>query len=60
MRDLKTVGKTVISKSFAVSKIVHLALINTVPIFTAEQLNIIKKELYFLSKKIKNRTLYPK
>ena len=44
MRDLAIEGKIVIVKSLVISKIMHLALIKTVPIFTAEQLNIIKKK----------------
>ena len=40
MRDLRIKGKIVIFKSSALSKIVNLALIKTLPIFTVEQLNI--------------------
>ena len=43
MRDLTIEIKIAIFKSLAISKIVHLALINTVLIFTEEQLNLIKK-----------------
>ena len=42
MRDLTIEGKIVIFKSLAISKIVHLALIKTAPIFAVQQLNIIK------------------
>ena len=59
MRGLTIEGKIVIFKPLAISKIVHLALIKTVPIFTAKQLNIIKKELYLARKSSKNKTVYP-
>ena len=37
MRDLLTIeGNIVIFKSLAISKVVHLVLIKTVPIFTVE------------------------
>ena len=42
MSDLTIEGKIIIFKALAISKIVHLALINAVPIFTVKQLNIIK------------------
>ena len=42
MSDLTIERKIVIFKALAISKIVHLALMNTVPIFTVKQLNIIK------------------
>ena len=43
MKDLTIEGKIVIFKSLVVSKIVHLALIKSVPILPTEQLNIMKK-----------------
>ena len=58
MKDLTIEGKIIIFKSLAISKIVHLALINAVPIFTVEQLNIIKKNFICHEKKTKNKTLY--
>ena len=59
MRDLTHEGKIVIFKSLAISKIVHLALIKTAPIFTAEQLNFIKNNFIRQGKKtkIKHSTL---
>ena len=53
MRDLTIEGKILIFKSFAISKVVHLALIKTVPIFTVEQLNIIKSNFIWEGKKTK-------
>ena len=43
MRDLAIEVRIAIFKSLAISKIVHLALINTVLIFTEKRLNTIKK-----------------
>ena len=59
MRGLTIEGKIVIFKSLAISKIVHLGLIKTVPIFTVEQLNNIKKNFIWQVKKqkIKHSTL---
>ena len=59
MTALTIEGKIVIFKSLAISKIVQLALIKTVPIFTAEQLNTTKKNFIWQGKKNKNKTLYP-
>ena len=53
MKDLTIEGKIIIFKSLAISKVVHLALINAVPIFTVEQLNIIKKNFICHEKKNK-------
>ena len=53
MTDLTIEGKIAIFKSLAISKFVHLALINTAPTFTAEQLNIIKKNFIWQEKKQK-------
>ena len=53
MRDFTSEGKIVIYKSLAISKIAHLALIKTVPIFTVEELNIIKKNFIWQGKKQK-------
>ena len=51
MTALTIEGKIVIFKSLAISKIVQLALIKTVPIFTAEQLNTTKKNFIWQGKK---------
>ena len=56
MRGLTTEGKIVMFKSLAISKIVHLTLIKALPIFTIEQLNIIKKNFILQGKK--TRKLY--
>ena len=53
MRDLTIEEKIVIFKSLAISKVEHLALIKTVPIFTVEQLNIIKRNFIWQGKKPK-------
>ena len=50
-RDLTIEGKIVIFKSLPISKIVHLALIKTVPIFIVEQLNIVKRNFIWQGKK---------
>ena len=57
IRDLKTEGKIVIYKSLAICCASDFD--KTMPIFTAEQLNIIKKNFTWQGKKIKNKTLYP-
>ena len=44
MRDLTIAEKIVMSKSLSIGKVVHLALTKNVPIFTVEQLNIIKNK----------------
>ena len=54
MRGLTTEGKIVMFKSLAISKIVHLTLIKALPIFTIEQLNIIKKNFILQGKKQEN------
>ena len=58
-RDLTIEGKIVILKSPDISIIMNLVLIKTVPIFTTEQLNIIKKNFIWQKKKpkIKRSTL---
>ena len=53
MRDLTIEGKILIFKTFAISKVMHLGLIKTVPIFTVEQLNIIKSNFIWEGKKQK-------
>ena len=54
MRDLTIEVAIVIFKSLAISKIVHLALIKTVPIFTVELLhNITKRNFIWEGKKPK-------
>ena len=53
MKDLTIEGKIVIFKSLVVSKIVHLALIKSVPILPIEQLNIMKKNFIWKGKKTK-------
>ena len=50
MRDLTIEGKILIFKSLAVSKVVHLALIKTLAIFTVEQLSVIKKNFIWQGK----------
>ena len=52
MSDLTSEGKIVIFKALAISKVVHLALINTVSIFTVKQLNIIRNNFIWQGKKI--------
>ena len=54
MRGLTTEGKIVMFKSLAISKIVHLTLIKALPIFSIEQLNIIKKNFILQGKKQEN------
>ena len=54
MRGLTTEGKIVMFKSLAISKIVHLTLIKALPIFTIDQLNIIKKNFILQGKKQEN------
>ena len=51
MRDLTNEGKIVKFQLLAISKVLHLALIKTVPIFTVE--------LYLARRKTKTKTLYP-
>ena len=46
MRNLTIEGKVLVFKSLAISKIVHLSLITTVPHAIINQLNNIKKTLY--------------
>ena len=46
MRNLTIEGKVLVFKSLAVSKIVHLSLITTVPHAIINQLNNTKKALY--------------
>ena len=55
MRNLTIEGKVLVFKSLAVSKIVHLSLITTVPHAIINQLNNTKK-LYMERKKSKNKT----
>ena len=55
MRNLTIEGKVLVFKSLAVSKIVHLSLITTVPHAIINQLNN-KKKLYMERKKSKNKT----
>ena len=50
MRDLTIEGKILIFKSLAVSKVVRLALIKTLAIFTVEQLSVIKKNFIWQGK----------
>ena len=49
-------GKVLVFKSLAISKIVHLSLITTVPHAIINQLNNIQKKLYMERKKSKNKT----
>ena len=53
MGDFTIYSKIVIFKSLAISKIGHLALIKTVTIFTAEQLNIIEQNFIWQGRKPK-------
>ena len=50
MRDVTIEGEIVIFKSFAISKIGHLALIK---MYIIQNLNTMKKELYLARKKQK-------
>ena len=52
-------GKVLVFKSLAISKIVHLSLITTVPHAIINQLNNIQKKLYMERKKSKNKTFKP-
>ena len=62
MRDLSIVGKTTVFKILAISKIVHLALVKTIPNLIIQEVNKILKE--FIQKtrnpKIKHDTLFRK
>ena len=55
MRNLTIEGKTLVFKSLAISKIVHLSLITTVPHAIIHQLNNIEK-IYRERKQSKNKT----
>lgn len=46
MKDFTTEEKIVIYKSLAILKVAPLALIKSVPIFTVEQKNIVKRILF--------------
>ena len=52
MRNLTIEGKVLVFKSLAISKIVHLSLITTVPHAIINQLNNIKKNFIWNGKKI--------
>ena len=45
MRDLSIAGKITVFKTLAISKIVHLALVKTIPHSTIQELNKIKKKV---------------
>ena len=58
MRNLTIEGKVLVFKSLAISKIVHLSLITTVPHAIINQLNNIKKTVWNRKNpKIKHSTL---
>ena len=44
MRQLSTEGKILIFKTFAISKVVHIALVKDVPISTISQLEKMQKQ----------------
>ena len=45
MRELSITGKTTVFKTLAISKIVHLALVKTIPNSIIQELGKIKKNL---------------
>ena len=53
MRHLSLEGKIIIFKSLALSKIVYLALLTSVPINIIEELNEIQKKVLWSNKKCK-------
>lgn len=57
MIDLSVQDNFAIFKTLFIPKIVHLGLINSVPTFVIEQLNIIKRTL-FGKQKTQNKTFY--
>jgi len=59
MRNLSLEGKVTVFKSLAISKIVHLALVTTVPTSTIDLFKIIQKEFLWDDKKpkVKHETL---
>ena len=59
MRNLTIEGKILVFKSLAISKIVHISLITTVPLARINQLNNIQKNFIWSGKnpKIKHSTL---
>ena len=59
MRDLSIAGKITVFKTLAISKIVHLALVKTIPNLIIQELNKIQKEFIWKTRhpKIKHGTL---
>ena len=59
MRDLSTAGKITVFKTLAISKIVHLALVKTIPNSIIQELNKIQNEFIWktCNPKIKHDTL---
>ena len=59
MRQLKIEGKILISKTLAISKVVHLALVKDVPSSTIAQLEKIQKQFIWKNgnPKLKHTTL---
>ena len=59
MRDLSIAGKITVFKTLAISKIVHLALVKTIPNLIIQELNKIQKEFIWKTRnpKIKHDTL---
>ena len=58
-KNLTLEGKVAVFKTLALSKIIHLALVKTIPVSTVEQLNKIQKDFIWNKSKpkIKNTTL---
>ena len=46
MRDLSIAGRITVFKALAISKIIHLALVKTIPNSIIQELNKIQKNLY--------------
>ena len=58
MRQLSTEGKILIFKTFAISKVVHIALVKDVPISTISQLEKMQKQFIWKNRnpKLKHTT----
>ena len=59
MRDLSTAGKITVFQTLAISKIVHLALVKTIPNSIIQELNKVQKEFIWKTSnpKIKHDSL---
>ena len=57
-RSLNLEGKIAVFKSLALSKIIHLALVKTIPNIIVEELNKIQKNFIWNNSKTKNKKLY--